>query len=178
MVQDDKEFRIEELRQRIIAERDPLRFKELVVELNAFLTEKDHAPRKSAWHSWVRQRQYSVWRVTQDNEERRLLTLAAECHAEKLAAADELSNPRRSLLYPAYMKLADALRTMKLKCHGISLAIREHRKKKRDAGSWRWPSYGASSQTELLGMFLGLRAFQLDHRIKIPTATGENYQRL
>jgi hypothetical protein len=48
MVQDHKEFRIEGLRQRIIAERDPLRFKELVVELNAVLTEKDHALRKSA----------------------------------------------------------------------------------------------------------------------------------
>ena len=31
-------------------------------------------------------------------------------------------------------------------------------------------TYGASSQTEVLGMFLGLRAFQLDHRISKPTA--------
>src|SRR6516164_6409228 len=30
-------------------------------------------------------------------------------------------------------------------------------------------TYGAFSQTELLGMFLGLRAFQLDHRIKSKT---------
>jgi len=31
-------------------------------------------------------------------------------------------------------------------------------------------TYGASNQTEVLGMFLGLRAFQLDHRIKSPAA--------
>jgi hypothetical protein len=81
-----------------------------------------------------------VCRVTQDNpdnEERRLLALAEECHAEKLAAADQLSNPRRSLLYTAYMTLADNLAAIKLKCHGISLAIRQLRKKKRDAGDQR-----------------------------------------
>jgi len=31
-------------------------------------------------------------------------------------------------------------------------------------------TYGAFNQTEVLGMFLGLLAFQLDHRIKSPTA--------
>jgi hypothetical protein len=37
------------------------------------------------------------------------------------------------LLYPAYMRLADDLAAIKLKCHRIILAIREHRRKKRDA---------------------------------------------
>jgi hypothetical protein len=73
--------------------------------------------------------------VTQDNEERRLLALGEECHTEKLAASDKLSNPRRSLLYPTYMRLADELAAIKLKCHRIFLAIREHRRKReRDAG--------------------------------------------
>jgi hypothetical protein len=31
-------------------------------------------------------------------------------------------------------------------------------------------TYGASNHAEVLGMFLGLRALQLDHRIKSPTA--------
>jgi hypothetical protein len=74
-----------------------------------------------------------VTQDNQDNEERRLLALSEEYHAEKLAAADKLSNPRRSLLYPVYMQLAENLAAIKLKCHGIILTIREHRRKKRDA---------------------------------------------
>lgn len=35
-------------------------------------------------------------------------------------------------------------------------------------------TYGASSQTEVLGMLLGLRAFQLDHRINSPTTQAES----
>jgi hypothetical protein len=58
-----------------------------------------------------------------------LLALAEECHVEKLAAADKLSNPRRSLLYPTYLQLAEDLAGIKLKCHQIILAIREHRRK-------------------------------------------------
>jgi hypothetical protein len=43
------------------------------------------------------------------DEDRRLLAEYESCQTEKLAAADQLSNPRHSLMYPAYKRLADTL---------------------------------------------------------------------
>ena len=53
------------------------------------------------------------------------------CHREQVAAAAELSNPCRTMLYPTYTRLADSLAAIRLKCKTISLAIREHIRKKR-----------------------------------------------
>jgi hypothetical protein len=70
--------------------------------------------------------------LPRDDEERRLLAMSEACRAKELAAADQLSNPRHSMLYPAYRRLVDALETIRVKCNEIRLAIRAHRKKMRD----------------------------------------------
>jgi hypothetical protein len=54
------------------------------------------------------------------------------CNREKLAAADQLSNPRHSMLYPAYKRLVDMLAAIRLKCDEKWFAVRAHRKKMRD----------------------------------------------
>ena len=72
--------------------------------------------------------------LPQDDEARRLLAAFEACRAKELAAANQLSKPLHSLLYPAYMRLADALGAVRLKCNEIRLAIRAHRKKMRDEG--------------------------------------------
>jgi len=53
--------------------------------------------------------------LPQDDETRRLLADFEACHAEELDAADQLSKPRHSMLYPAYRRLVDALGTVLLK---------------------------------------------------------------
>lgn len=73
----------------------------------------------------------------QDDETRRLLAAFEACRAKELAAADQLSKPRHSMLYPAYpayTRLVDALGAVRLKCNDIRLAIRAHRKELRDKG--------------------------------------------
>ena len=72
--------------------------------------------------------------LLQDDETRRLLAARKACRAKELAAADQLSKPRHSMLYPAYMRLVDALGAVRLRCNEITLAIRAHRKKTRDDG--------------------------------------------
>ena len=63
-----------------------------------------------------------------NDETRRLLATFEACRAKELAAADQLSKPRHSMLYPAYTRLVDALGAVRLKCNDIRLAIRAHRK--------------------------------------------------
>ena len=70
----------------------------------------------------------------QDDETRRLLAAFEACRAKELAAADQLSKPRHSMLYPAYTRLVDALGVVRLKCNDIRFVIRAHRKKMRDEG--------------------------------------------
>jgi hypothetical protein len=72
--------------------------------------------------------------LLQDDETRRLLAALEACRAKELAAADQLSKPRHSMLYPAYMRLVDALGAIRLKCNEKRLALRAHRKKMRDEG--------------------------------------------
>jgi hypothetical protein len=72
--------------------------------------------------------------LSRDDEERRLLADYEECHTEKLAAADQLSNPRHSMLYPAYKRLVDTLTAIRIKCDQKWFAVRAHRKKMRDEG--------------------------------------------
>jgi hypothetical protein len=72
--------------------------------------------------------------LAQDDETRRLRAAFEACQAEELAAADQLSKPRHSLLYPAYTRLVDALGAARLKCNDIRLAIRAHRKEMRNEG--------------------------------------------
>ena len=76
--------------------------------------------------------------LPQDDETRRLLAAFEACRARELAAADRLSKPRHGMLYPAYTRLVDALGAVRLKCNGIRLAIRAHRKELRDKGKWRY----------------------------------------
>ena len=69
--------------------------------------------------------------LPQDDETRRLLAAFEACRAKELAAADQLSKPRRSMLYPAYTRLVDAFGALRTKCNDIRLAIRAHRKQMR-----------------------------------------------
>src|ERR1700730_7542618 len=72
--------------------------------------------------------------LPRDDEERRLIAIFDDCRAEEHAAADQLLHPGHSLLYPAYMRLVDALRVIRLKCNEQRLAVRAHREKTRDEG--------------------------------------------
>jgi len=76
--------------------------------------------------------------LPQDDETRRLLAAFEACRAKELAAADQLSEPRHSMLSPAYMRLVDALGAVRLKCDDIRIAIRAHRKKMREEGKYRY----------------------------------------
>jgi hypothetical protein len=67
-------------------------------------------------------------------EDRRLLAEYESCHAEKLATAHQLLNPRHSMLHSAYKRLVDALEALRLKCKEKWLAVTAHRKKMRDEG--------------------------------------------
>jgi hypothetical protein len=67
-----------------------------------------------------------------DDEERRLLADYEACHTEQLAASDQLSNPRHSILYAECKRLVDMLAAVRLKCNEKWLAVRVHRKKMRD----------------------------------------------
>src|ERR1700686_1784415 len=58
--------------------------------------------------------------LPQDDETRRLLAAFEACRAKELAAADQLSKPRHSMLYPAYTRLVDALGAVRLKCNDIT----------------------------------------------------------
>jgi hypothetical protein len=54
--------------------------------------------------------------LPQDDETRRLLAAFEACRAEELAATDQLSKPRHSMLYPAYTRLVDVLGAVRTKC--------------------------------------------------------------
>jgi hypothetical protein len=71
-------------------------------------------------------------KLPRDAEERRLIADYEACDREKLAAADQLSNPRHSMLYPAYKRLVNTLAAIRLKCDEKWFAVRAHRKKMRD----------------------------------------------
>ena len=68
------------------------------------------------------------------DEHRRLLAEYKSCQTEKLAAADRLSHPRHSMLYPAYKRLADSFEALRLKCNQQWLELRKHRRQMRDEG--------------------------------------------
>jgi hypothetical protein len=72
--------------------------------------------------------------LPRDDEERRLIAIAEACSAKERVAEDLLSRPRHSMLYPAYMRLVDALSAMRLKCTEARLAVRTHRKKMQSEG--------------------------------------------
>jgi DNA primase catalytic subunit len=73
-------------------------------------------------------------KLPRDDEERRLIADYEACNREQLAAADQLSNPRHSMLYPAYKRLVDTLTAIRLKCNEKWFAVRAYRKKMRDEG--------------------------------------------
>jgi hypothetical protein len=68
------------------------------------------------------------------DEDHRLLAEYESCHTEKLAAVDQLRNPRHSMLYPAFKRLVDMLEVIRVKCKDKWQAVRAHRKKMRDEG--------------------------------------------
>jgi hypothetical protein len=72
--------------------------------------------------------------LPRDDEERRLISDAEACRAKELAAADQLSHPRHSMLYPAYKRLADALGVIRLMCSEKTRAVWAYRKKMQDKG--------------------------------------------
>jgi hypothetical protein len=67
--------------------------------------------------------------LPQDGETRRLIAAREACRAKELAAADQLSKPRHSMLYSAYTRLPDALGAVRLRCNEITLAIKAHRQR-------------------------------------------------
>ena len=74
-----------------------------------------------------------------DDEESRLLAEYEACHAEQLAAAEQLSNPRHSMLYPTYARLVKALAAIRLKCSEKWFAVRAYRRKMQHEGKFRNP---------------------------------------
>jgi uncharacterized protein (DUF2236 family) len=69
--------------------------------------------------------------IPQD-EERRLLTSSEVCRAQERALADQLLNPRRGMLYPEAMRLANAYQSIRIECKKKWLAFRAYQKKMRD----------------------------------------------
>jgi hypothetical protein len=65
---------------------------------------------------------------------KRLIADYEACNRGKLAASDQLSNPRHGMLYPAYKRLVDTLAAIRLKCDEKWFAVRTHRKKMQDEG--------------------------------------------
>jgi hypothetical protein len=57
--------------------------------------------------------------LPQDDETRRLIAAREACRAKELAAADQLSKPRHSMLYSAYTRLLDALGAVRLRCNEV-----------------------------------------------------------
>jgi hypothetical protein len=66
------------------------------------------------------------------DEERRLLTASEECFGKQRALADQLLNPRRSMLYPEVMRLTNAFQSIRIECKKKWLALRAYQKKMRD----------------------------------------------
>lgn len=67
--------------------------------------------------------------LPRDEERERLTADFENCRKEEDAAADELFHPRHSMLYPAYLRLRDALQAIRAKCSKKYLALTTHRKK-------------------------------------------------
>jgi hypothetical protein len=83
------------------------------------------------------EQQYIICVVSQDaqlprdDEEHRLLAVFEACSAKQVAPSNQLSHPRHSMLYPAYVRLMDVITAIGLMCNEIRLAFRAHRKKMR-----------------------------------------------
>jgi hypothetical protein len=67
--------------------------------------------------------------LPRDDDERRLLTAFEAGSAKQSAPFNRLSNPRRSMLYPVYLRLMDLLTAIGLKCDETMIALRAYRKK-------------------------------------------------
>ena len=75
--------------------------------------------------------------VAQDNqipqdEERRLLTISEECRAQERTLAEQLLHPRRRMLYPEAMRLANAFQSIRIECKEKWLALRAYQKQMRE----------------------------------------------
>lgn len=69
---------------------------------------------------------------SRNDEERRLLAILEAYRAEKLSAFEQLTHPRRSMLYPEYKRLANALEIAKRECEERKRDLRAYRKKVED----------------------------------------------
>lgn len=68
-----------------------------------------------------------------DAEDKRLLARAEACSAQEHAATEQLAHPRQSLLFPAFLKIHQALMALRIKCRAATLAYRAHRRRRWEA---------------------------------------------
>jgi len=73
-----------------------------------------------------------VVRRSLDDEGRRLLSIFDKLRAEEIAAADLISHPRQSVLYPAHMKMLADFTALQSKRSLAAAAFREYRKTMRE----------------------------------------------
>jgi hypothetical protein len=62
--------------------------------------------------------------------EKRLAEQLRQCHEECVAASYELRNPRKSIFFEEYKKLAEKAKAHEASCHEVRLALRKYRKGK------------------------------------------------
>jgi hypothetical protein len=67
-----------------------------------------------------------------DDEGRTLLASFEALRAEECAAAKRISSPAQSMLYPAYMKMVEALEDLRFRCSAARVAFRTHCQNMRD----------------------------------------------
>jgi hypothetical protein len=67
--------------------------------------------------------------LAREKEEERLLTIAAAWRTNELIVADQLADPRHSMLYPEVKKLKETLAGFTLEYKRAKLAVKAHRKK-------------------------------------------------
>jgi hypothetical protein len=71
-------------------------------------------------------------RFAPEDKELELLASLEISMTHERVAAEQLANPRHSMLYPAYKRLANAREALRVKCHEKSLAIRMHRSRNKE----------------------------------------------
>jgi hypothetical protein len=64
-----------------------------------------------------------------DDEGRLLLAVLEDSHARHDIVAEQLRNPRQSLLYPAYQRLENVPEALRVKCDDARSALWAHRKR-------------------------------------------------
>ena len=68
------------------------------------------------------------------DEERQLLAISEACQAKEHSLAAQLLQPRSGLSVPAYMRLVEAYKEIRIECKEKCLAVKTHPKQARDEG--------------------------------------------